>query len=213
MDMSGETNGRETTEFEQPMLIDDVLPRFDVTQIRHVVVEASPEETYRAVKAIDFMQMGTAVSVLNELRALPDRVRARLRGERWEGMPASLTLEELVDSSGYVVLGERDADEFVFGAIGKFWKPNIEWVDVDPDEFAPFDRPGYAKLVIGFSVRPYGTDRTLLSYEARTATTDPSSRRRFKRYWTVIGPFAGFLMQQALAHIEVEAERYKVPIR
>ncbi|KAB1189210.1 hypothetical protein GJR98_03910 [Haloferax sp. MBLA0077] len=195
------------------MRIDDVLPTFDVTQIRHVVVDASPAETYRAVLDIDFMQMGTAVRVLNELRALPDRLRARMQGERWSGMPTSVSLDDLVDSTGYVVLGDRGAEEFVIGAVGKFWKPNIEWVDIDPDEFVSFDRPGYAKLAIGFSVRPYGTDRTLLSYEARTATTDPEARRRFRLYWSLIGPFAGVLMQQALAHIKNEAEQYRIPIQ
>ncbi|WP_225316359.1 MULTISPECIES: hypothetical protein [Haloferax] len=211
--MSERTNRSEATEFEQSMRIDDVLPTFDVTQIRHVVVDASPAETYRAVLDIDFMQMGTAVRVLNELRALPDRLRARMQGERWSGMPTSVSLDDLVDSTGYVVLGDRGAEEFVIGAVGKFWKPNIEWVDIDPDEFVSFDRPGYAKLAIGFSVRPYGTDRTLLSYEARTATTDPEARRRFRLYWSLIGPFAGVLMQQALAHIKNEAEQYRIPIQ
>ncbi|KAB1194804.1 hypothetical protein GJR96_05800 [Haloferax sp. MBLA0076] len=195
------------------MLIDDALPTFDVTQIRHVVVDAPPDATYRAVMDIDFMQMGAAVRVLNELRALPERIRTLARGERWDGMPAAVTLGDLFESTGYVVLGERESDEFVFGAVGKFWKPDIEWVDIAPDGFTTFDRPGYAKLAIGFSVRPYGTDRTLLSYEARTATTDPGARRRFRRYWTLIGPFAGYLMQQALGHIKAEAEEYRIPVR
>ena len=30
-----------------------------------------------------------------------------------------------------------------------------------------------------------------LGTETRTATTDPASARQFRRYWTVIGPFAG----------------------
>ncbi|KAB1197804.1 MULTISPECIES: hypothetical protein [Haloferax] len=211
--MSERTNRRERPEIEQSMLIDSVLATFDVTQIRHVVVDASPAETYRAVLGIDFMQMGTAVRILNELRALPERLSARLRGERWHGTPASVSLDDLVDSTGYVVLGDREGDEFVFGAVGKFWRPTIEWVDIEPGEFVSFDRPGYAKLAIGFSVRPYGTDRTLLSYEARTATTDPEARRRFRLYWSVIGPFAGVLMQQALAHIKAEAEQYRIPVR
>jgi hypothetical protein len=198
---------------EQSMSIDHELPRFDVTQIRHVVVDASPDATYRAVEDIDFMQMGFAVNVLNEIRALPERIRVRARGERWEGMPTSVTLGDLVDSTGYVILDEREGEEFVFGAVGKFWKPNIEWVPIEPAEFASFDRPGYAKLAIGFSVRPYGTERTLLSYEARTATTDSAARRRFRLYWSLIGPFAGFLMRQALAHIKREAERRPVQIR
>lgn len=105
-----------------------------------------------------------------------------------------------------VELGERPGEEVVYGMVGKFWKPTIEWADVDAGEFRDFDEPGYAKLVTSFSVRPYGAARTLLSYETRIVTTDEAARRRFRRYWTVIGSFAGFLMYRALARIRIDAE-------
>lgn len=84
---------------------------------------------------------------------------------------------------------------------------------VDAAEFATFDRPGYANLAIGVSVRPYGTDRTLVTCEARTATTDEASRRRFRRYWTLVGPFAGYLMGRVLETARTEVERgRRIPV-
>jgi len=104
-------------------------------------------------------------------------------------------------------LDEAPGEEFVVGAVGKFWRPSIEWRDVAPDEFADFDEPGYAKLAIGISVRPYGARRSLLTYEARTATTDDRARRNFRRYWRLVGPFAGYLMSTALDRSAAEAAK------
>jgi len=106
---------------------------------------------------------------------------------------------DVPETDEWTLLDETYGEEFVFGAIGKFWRPAIEWRQVESDEFSAFDESGYAKLAIGLSVRPYGEDRTLLSYEARTATTDDPARRNFRRYWRVIGPFAGYLMSRALS--------------
>ncbi|WP_423747396.1 hypothetical protein V5735_24635 (plasmid) [Haladaptatus sp. SPP-AMP-3] len=188
------------------MRLDGQLPRFDVTERRHVVVDASPETTYAAMKSLDFARMGPVVEALGELRRLPERIAAALAGTAQPETPESVTMNDVAESDEWVQLAEEPGEEFVFGAVGKFWRPSIEWVEIEPDEFAEFDRPGYAKLAIGFSVRPYGTDRALLTYEARTATTDAAARRRFRLYWSVIGPSAGFLMGRALARIKAGAE-------
>jgi hypothetical protein len=48
-----------------------------------------------------------------------------------------------------------------------------------PPQFAAFDEPGWGRIAAAFSLRHYGTSRTLISYEARTATGDPRVARRF----------------------------------
>jgi hypothetical protein len=195
------------------MAIDRFLPTFDVTQIRNAVVDATPEETYDAVRHVDLVRIGAVPWLLGELRYLPARILALWRGTEPPETPDSLTFDDLTDESPYVVLDERPGEEFVLGAVGTFWQPEIEWAEVDAAEFATFDRPGYAKLVIGVSVRPYGTDRTLVTYEARTATTDGASRRRFRRYWTLVGPFAGYLMGRVLETARTEVERgRRIPV-
>ena len=49
---------------------------------------------------------------------------------------------------------------------------------------APSTEPGFAKTVYALSVRELEPNRTLLSGQMRTATTDEHARRWFRRYWT-----------------------------
>lgn len=78
---------------------------------------------------------------------------------------------------------------------------------IEAAAFAGFERPGHAKLVLDFSVRPFGEHRSLVSAEMRTATTDAAARRRLRAYWTLIGPGARYLVKQDLAWIKADAER------
>ncbi|WP_265108982.1 hypothetical protein [Halosolutus halophilus] len=191
---------------DSALLIDRHLPEYDVTQHRHAVVVADPETTYRATVEADMMDTGPVVRALSRLRDLPARLGHRIRGTQPAQFPEELTIDRLGESDEWFLIDERPGAELVFGSVGTFWRPSIEWREVDPDAFAAFDEPGYAKLAVSLSVRPYGARRTLLTYEARTATTDDESRRRFRRYWRLIGPFAGYLMQRALERMRTDAE-------
>jgi hypothetical protein len=92
--------------------------------------------------------------------------------------------------------------------IGKFMTPTqIEFRRFDPRQFAGFREPGYGKVATAFLVLPYGTRRFLLCTETRTATTDPASARQVRRFWTVIGPFAGYIMRPWLTLAKQHAEQ------
>ena len=189
------------------MLIDRYLPVCEVTRIEHMVIEAEPEQTYAALRRLDFMQVRLpGVRLLTWLRDLPLRLVRLLYRHEYPLSSRTLTLDDIVRTD-WVLLGEELGAEIVIGAVGKFWKPVIEWQRVAAVDFANFNRPGYAKLAFNFSLRPYGEKRSLLSYEARTATTDEASHASFRRYWRIIGPFAGYLMRGALATIKADAER------
>lgn len=86
------------------------------------------------------------------------------------------------------------------------WKPDIEWKTVSSDRFTTFAEPDYAKLAVGLSSRSYGDERSLLSYEARTAGTDDESRRKFLRYWWLVRPFVRFVMRAAVTTVKDLAE-------
>lgn len=188
------------------MLIDRYVPDYDVTAIRHAVVDADPETTYEAMLDADLLDTGPIVRALGALRNAPMAIARRTRGPPGASPPERLRFADVPETDEWTLLDEARGEEFVFGAVGTFWRPAIEWRRVGADEFSAFDEPGYAKLAIGLSVRPYGEGRTLLSYEARTATTDDRARRNFRRYWRVIGPFAGYLMSRALECIAADAE-------
>jgi hypothetical protein len=71
-------------------------------------------------------------------------------------------------------------------------------------DFEAFGEPGFGKIACSFSLRPYGTDRTLVTYECRTLATDETARRGFMRYWRPLAPFIRAVMRSQLRVIEAE---------
>ena len=47
---------------------------------------------------------------------------------------------------------------------------------------------------------------TLLATETRVLCLDTASRRRFRLYWTLIGPFSGLIRKDILRSIKRQAE-------
>ena len=197
------------------MLIDRVLPRFDATIIEHIVVDAPPEVVVRTAREMDFLQIHTPlVDALMAARGLPARIGRRFGNRPAPPPPPAMRLADLFDApgsadalEGWVGLGEEPGRELVFGAVGKFWQASIDWRTVTAEAFPTFDEPDHAKIAAGFSVREYGSHRTLLSYEARTAATDPAARRKFLRYWRLVRWFVGVVMRAALVTIKDLAEQ------
>jgi hypothetical protein len=105
-----------------------------------------------------------------------------------------------------VLLGEEPPGELVVGAIGRFWGPGVEWLDIEASDFETFERPGYGKIAWGFAVLPYGERRSLLVDECRTRVTDPVSRRRFQAYWRLAGRGASYVMGRTVALVKQHAE-------
>jgi hypothetical protein len=192
------------------LLIDRQLPRFDARALSVVVVDAGTEQTYRAARDLDPDQVWQTVPFMRlmaGLRDLPARIAAIPRKET-PPAPEALTSEQY--RQAFLLIGEEPGAEFVIGMIGKFMSATqMEFRRFDPPEFATFAEPGYGKVALNFLVLPYGTGRSLLCTETRTATTDPDSARRFRRYWKVIGPFAGYIMRHWLTLAKQHAEQDK----
>lgn len=64
-----------------------------------------------------------------------------------------------------VVLAERPGEAIVVGSIGRFWAKDYGHRDVEPDDFASFDEPGYARLAMAFRVVSVEDGGALLRYE------------------------------------------------
>jgi hypothetical protein len=94
--------------------------------------------------------------------------------------------------------------EIAFGVVGRFWAGDTTWEQIDAAEFRSFDRPGLAKIACNFSLRPYGSAHTLVSYECRTKATDEESRAGFMRYWTPLSPFIGVVLRAQLGVIAAD---------
>jgi hypothetical protein len=104
---------------------------------------------------------------------------------------------------GWILLGERPAEEIALGLVGKFWRPVIEFARIrSAAEFREFDQPGFAKTVYDLSARELDSHRTLLSGLMRTATTDEHARRWFRRAHILVGS----LLESARQTAEHDAE-------
>jgi hypothetical protein len=74
-----------------------------------------------------------------------------------------------------------------------------------PEEFAAFAEPGWGRIAAGFSLLPYGTARTLVSYEARTAIPARHAGSLATGRW--YGPSCDTSCEQTLTTIRHDAER------
>jgi len=185
-------------------LIERYLPVFDVAVTEHLVVGADPGLTYRAAKELDFLTVRSPLLAASFfVRGLP----ARLSGHAAEPPPELRLADGSARLPGWLHLGEMPDREVAFGAIGKFWKADIEWRDVPLEQFVAFDEEGWGKIACHFLVRPDGPGRAALTYECRTATTDPDARRMMARYWWLIRPFVVHVMRATLHTIGANAEK------
>lgn len=191
------------------MLIDEVLPSYDVTRVDTVVVAAPADAVYRAAVEVDLVRVvadAPLLRVLFAVRGVPDRLR-RLAGRA--GPPpevATMRLADLPEEGEWVRLAEEPGREIVFGAAGRFWNGPIEWQRITPAAFAGFAAPGSARIAADLAVHPLGDDRVLLTYEARTAATDAAARRGIRRYWKVLSPAIGVVLRGVLRAVQRRAE-------
>ena len=201
-----------TASIAAPMLIEQLLPRYDAVRIEHRVVPGDVEAAYAAVMRADFMRAwrdSAGVRALFAARSLGERaVAAASRRALVEPpVPESLRLEDMPERGEWVLLGEDPPREVAFGAIGRFWSGETAWEQIDAAEFAAFAAPGFAKLACNFSLRAYGAAQTLVSYECRTLATDDAARAGFLRYWRPLSPFIGVVLRAQLGVVADEAVR------
>jgi hypothetical protein len=115
-----------------------------------------------------------------------------------------MRLGDMPEQGEWVKLAAEPPRELAFGVIGRFWGGETVWKTIDAHEFVAFDEPGFAKIACSVSLRPYGTARTLVSYEARTQALDADSRAHFLRYWRVVRPGVAIVMRAFLQAVAKE---------
>lgn len=195
------------------MFVDEFLADFDFSHTIETVVAADVLATWDALMDVDLIELGRQrplVGLLGAVRVLPDLVWRRLHGEHLAA-PERLTLRETtklpLSEGGWVLLGERPREEIALGMVGKFWRPVIEYADVDAGAFKDFAEPGFAKTVYALGTSRLGQGRTLLWATMRTATTDEQARTWFRRYWTFgVGYGAHVLVHGLLDSVREDAE-------
>ena len=189
-------------------LLDEVLPRYEAREVHDVFVAAPPAEVYRALEGLTLAELPLFRALMG-LRALPARLAKwgrRPAGRRRALDPRLRLLDWGLRS--FSVLAQRPGSELVIGGLGQPWRlAGGETARVDGlAGFHAFDRPGFAKLVLGFKLEP-ADGGTRVVTETRVDTTDPVAHRRFGAYWRVIRLGSGAIRRSWLRAIKRHAER------
>jgi len=176
------------------MLIDQVLPTCDISARYKMDIHAPIERVYSSARYLD-MSDSWMVRWLYRLRGLPQN---------------SLTLDGML-KWGFVLLADQPSQEIVFGLIGRFWTHSAQIQPVTADTFVEFHQQGYAKAVGNIAFTPQGADLVRVTTETRVYCPDDASRRNFRLYWLVIGPFSGIIRKEWLRLIKQQAEALPSP--
>jgi len=192
------------------LLIDRYLPRYDFATAHARILRAPPQESFRAVREVDLFR-DPIIRALLALRSLPLQLANRLSRRARTPVSAAQPTFRLDDmlGLGWMLLAEEPGVELVFGQISRPWKSVAASREppASPATFADFATAGFAKIVFGLRVASYGASSSILAMETRVALTDAESRRRFRRYWMLIGPFSDLIRRLALRLAAAELER------
>jgi hypothetical protein len=186
----------------QRPLLDEVLPRFDATEVHDVWIPAGPQVVFAAVKQVTVREVRLLMP-LEALRGLPSLLTGRpaFRPTRSAPVLDAFTV-------GVVPLGERPDQEIAAGAIGRFWRlaGNEAAAIRTREDFLSFAEPGYAKAAIAFVVRPE-RDGSRVITETHVAGTSPEATLALLRYWRAIRLGSGAIRRSWLAAIRRRVAR------
>jgi hypothetical protein len=175
-------------------LLDKFLPSYHFNEVHSIKIAASPSEVEKVLREFDFSG-SRLIKLLFAVRGLPPNLATGIA-----------SLEQM----GFVVLGQEDEKEIVFGLIGKFWTTKGDIVRVTKEEFTSFPHPGYAKAAWNFLIDPIISGECILSTETRIICADEDSKKFFSRYWFIIKPFSRLIRKEMLKQVKKNVERTPV---
>ncbi len=179
-------------------LLDRFMPVYEVREVHQTRIDAPPWVTYAVAEALDF-QESTLVKAIFKGRELVMRAKPQPR------KPQSFLSE--VRSLGWRMLDEEPGHHLVMGAVTQPWKADVKFRGLEPEEFAAFNEPGFAKIVWTIAAEPNGASGSTFRTETRVITTDADARRRFRRYWTMVSPGVVLIRHEMLRLVRQKAER------
>jgi hypothetical protein len=192
------------------MMLDDLMPIYDVVERHHILVRAPPTIVFRAIKSLD-LSHSLVTRALLFARAVPALLVELVRSPRAALGEAHRRRAELrfadFERAGFRVIAERAPQELVIGVLGKFWAiRNAVCTDVSTAHFAAGPPPGYALAGWNFTVEAQRDGTSVLRTETRVwCATDV--RAKFRAYWLLIRLGSGIIRWEILRAIRHEAER------
>jgi len=190
--------GKASRDGPRDLLMDQFMPAYEVREVHQTKVDAPVDVTYAAAEDLDFDRSALVRTIFKGREVL-------MGAEPASRQPQSFLAE--VRALGWQILAEQPGRHLVMGAVTQPWKADVQFRGLPPEEFAAFNEPGYAKIAWTIAVEPNGPRGSLFRTETRVSTTDPDSRRRFRRYWTMVSPGIVLIRREMLRLVRLEAER------
>lgn len=123
------------------------------------------------------------------------------------------TFPEKLERFGFTRLEEDPGRELVFGIAGKFWRHDGGLRRLaDRQAFLDFAEDGCVKAAWNLRIEEDGSPFEL-STETRIEYLGPAARRKFRAYWTLVGPFSGAIRRALIRGIRRRSEVSSSPNR
>jgi hypothetical protein len=185
------------------VLLDDVVPTYDVASRHTIRVAADPAVVYDTVRHAN-LSRPWLVRLMMGVRMAPAMLARAFRGRRPTADPMDGRCSDR--PAGFTLIAESPGEEFVLGLMGRFWTPSGGLVAASADQLQLPPPAGLAQGFWNFRVERRGSG-TELSTETRVRCGDAATRRQFERYWRIIRVGSGLIRGSILRHIRRTAER------
>ena len=178
--------------------LDRFMPTYEVREVHQIEVAAPADTTFAVTQKLDMQESPLVKAIFTGREVLMGATRVARE-------PQSFISE--VKSLGWRVLAEEPGRHLVMGAVTQPWKADVQFRGLPPEEFLAFNEPGYAKIAWTLTVEPTNPTASAFRTETRVTTTDAESRKRFRRYWTLVSPGVLVIRREMLRLVRREAER------
>ena len=167
---------------------------------RHQIHVAAPAAvTFTAACEIDLRQSSIVGAIF--------KTREVLLGSRPDSSDRPRGLVPWALSLGWGVLADVPGREIVAGAVTRPWDANVVFQALPPDKFLAFNEPGFVKIVWTLRADPVNDRESVARTETRAVATDPTARRKFRRYWSISSPGIVLIRRVVMRLVKAEAER------
>lgn len=195
------------------MLLDDLMPQYDVVERHRIIVHAPPAVVFRAIRDAN-LSGGPITRALLAIRAIPAAIISILKSpraaqadyrDRASARGSAIRLRDF-ERAGFTVVAERAPEELVIGLLGRFWTPlGGLCADVTAEMFRAGPPEGQALAGWNFTVVGSPDSCSELRTETRVRCA-ADVRWKFRLYWLVVRPGSGLIRRAMLNAIRREAE-------
>ena len=181
--------------------LDQFSPLYQFREFHSIAVDAPKHRVYSAVRLVTAGEISW-FQTLTWIRRF-----GRGRNESILHAPPDEPILNVATRTGFLMLAIDPDREVLIGTAvlaPDDWQPKRQ---VLPEDFKVIDQEGFALATMNFLIQETGPESCVLSTETRVYATDPTSLRKFARYWRTIYPGSALIRRMWLKAIKDRAEQ------